>query len=219
MIVSTFLSPDIFPLKKTDSCEMAMVCMQDWRVFNLPVTENGKLLGYVSYAKLADMGEDKKIEGLIEPLIQLYTIQTSHIFEVIQQFAQTKYTCLAVSDAEQNYTGAVSINEIADVYKNSSLLQPGAIITLVMNPQDYSLSELARVIEYNDCKILHVFIHPDNRDLGKIIVSLKLNKQGITNVIQTLERYQYTIQSVHQVDEQDPELHNRYDWLIKYLNT
>jgi acetoin utilization protein AcuB len=219
MIVSSFISSEIFPLKKTDTCEMALVCMEDWRTFNLPVSDNGKFIGYVSFDKLSEAAGTEKIEPFVEPLIQLYALQSNHIFEVIQQLAQSNYTCLAVSDEEQNYNGAVSVNEILAVYKNSSLTQPGAIVTLTMNPQDYSLSELARVVEYNDCKILHVFIHPDPGNSGKINVSIKLNKQNIHTVIQTLERYQYSIQSVHQVDEHDADLHNRYDWLIKYLNT
>jgi acetoin utilization protein AcuB len=219
MIASEFFSPDIFPLKKTDTCESAMVFMHDWRVFNLPVVDNGKFIGYASFEHLAEAKPKDKIEKLVEPLLQMYVLKTYHLFEVIKQFAESKLTCLAVCDAESSYLGAISLNEVALMYKNSSLVQPGAIITLQMNPQDYSLAELARIIEYNDCKILHVFINPVTSNLGKIVVSLKLNKQNITTVIQTLERYQYSIQSVHQADNQDADLNNRYDWLIKYLNT
>jgi predicted transcriptional regulator len=49
MFAEELLSNDIFPLKKTDSCESALVFMSDWKVFHLPVVDNGKLLGYVSY--------------------------------------------------------------------------------------------------------------------------------------------------------------------------
>lgn len=219
MTVSEFISTDIFPLKKTDTCEMALVFMHDWRTFNLPVSDAGKLIGYVSFEDISEAKPKEKVEKYITPAINLFAQKSSHLFEVIRQFAETRYTCLAVCDAQQHYEGAVSLNEIASVYKYSSLVQPGAIITLAMSPQDYSLSELARIIEYNDCKILHVFIYPDSSNLGKITVSLKLNKQQIGAVVHTLERYQYTIVSIHEINELSADLNSRYDWLIKYLNT
>lgn len=219
MTVAELISTDIFPLKKTDTCEMAQVFMQDWRTFNLPVVDSGKVMGYVNFEKMAEAKPKDKVEKYIEPLTQLFTLKSNHFFEVIRQFAETRYTCLAVCDAEHNYEGSISLNEIATVYKNSSLVQPGAIITLVMSPQDYSLAELARIIEYNDCKILHVFIYPDSTNLGRITVSLKLNKQSIGAVVHTLERYQYSIQSIHEINELNADLNSRYDWLIKYLNT
>lgn len=219
MTVSELISTDIFPLKKTDTCEMAQVFMQDWRTFNLPVADAGKLLGYVSFEKIAEAKPKDKVEKYIMPATQLFILKSNHFFEVIRQFAETRFTCLAVCDADHNYEGSISLNEIATLYKNSSLVQPGAIITLAMSPQDYSLSEIARIIEYNDCKILHVFIYPDSGNPGKIMVSLKLNKQSIGAVVHTLERYQYTIQSIHEVNELNADLNSRYDWLIKYLNT
>jgi acetoin utilization protein AcuB len=219
MTVAEFTSTDIFPLKKADTCEMALVFMQDWRTFNLPVVDAGIFLGYVRFEDIVDAKSKDKIEKYIAPVTRNFTQKSNHLFEVIRQFAETKYTCLAVCDAELHYEGSVSLNEIANVYKNSSLVQPGAIITLGMSPQDYSLAELARVIEYNDCKILHVFIFPDASNLGKISVSLKLNKQQIGAVVHTLERYQYAIQSIHEINELNADLNSRYDWLIKYLNT
>src|SRR5690606_21786672 len=97
--------------------------------------------------------------------------------------------------------------------------QPGGIISVKMHAQDYSLAELARIIEYNDAKILHVFIHISPEAQSRIIVSVKLNKSDLTTVVQTLERYHYDIHSVHQVTDHANELDNRYEWLIKYLNT
>jgi acetoin utilization protein AcuB len=219
MFAEELISPDIFPLKKSDTCETAILFMHDWKVFHLPVVDGGKFLGYVSYEEISRHSNSTKIEKFIQPLVHLFIHKGQHLFDIVKQLSETGFTSLAICDAESNYTGTVSIKEIAQVYKTSSLSQPGGIISVEMNPQDYSLAELARIVEYNDAKILHVFINisPDNS--GKIIVSLKLNKLELSTVVQTLERYQYTIHSVHQITDQGNDLSNRYDWLIKYLNT
>lgn len=219
MIVSELISADIFPLKKTDTCAAALLFMQDWKVSNLPVVEGGKLLGYVSAQQLNQLDEDFKIEQWIQPLVQLFSSKSDHIFQLYKQFSLSKITCIAVCDHDNNYEGAVSINDLTVAFGHSSIAQPGAIITLKMSPMDYSLAEIARVIEYNDCKIVNVFIQADPVDATKILVSLKLNKQSVSTTIQTLERYQYMIFSVHDAIENNADLNNRYDWLIKYLNT
>jgi predicted transcriptional regulator len=52
MFAEELISTDIFPLKKTDTCENAILFMHDWKVFHLPVADSGKLLGYVTYDEL-----------------------------------------------------------------------------------------------------------------------------------------------------------------------
>lgn len=219
MFAEELVSNDIFPLKKTDSCESAMVFMSDWKVFHLPVVDNGKLLGYVSYDDVLNQSGKTKIEKSIQPLVKLYADKSQHLFEIMKLMADTGFTTLAISDETAEYRGVISIKEIVQVYKHSSLAQPGGIVVLEMTPQDYSLAELSRIVEYNDAKILHVFVSAAPGNLSKVLVSLKLNRPELSTVVQTLERYQYRIHSVHQSIEQSSDFSSRYDWLIKYLNT
>ncbi len=219
MIAAALLSTDIFPLKKTDTVDSALVFMHDWKVFHLPVVDNGLLIGYISFDDIVEVSPKQKIEKYIVPNATFYVHQTQHLFEVIGQFANTKYTCIAVCNSNNEYLGAIGSMDIYNAYLNSSLAQAGAIIVLRMNATDFSLAELSRIIEYNDCKIINVFVNADKESESKILVSLKLNKQSVTNVVQTLERYQYDIHALHQLQDQNPELNARYDWLIKYLNT
>ena len=219
MFAEELLSNDIFPLKKTDSCESALVFMSDWKVFHLPVVDNGKLLGYVSYEDINNQSGKTKVDKIIQPLVQLYAHKGQHFFEVMKLMAETGFTVIAISDEEAEYKGVVSVKELIQVYKSSSLTQPGGIIVLEMTPQDYSLAELSRIVEYNDAKILNVFVNTSPGNLSKVLVSLKLNRPELSTIVQTLERYQYRIHSVHQTLDQSSNFSNRYEWLIKYLNT
>lgn len=219
MLVSTLTSNDIFPLKKTDTCEAALMFMLDWKVSHLPVVSDGKLLGYVSSATLSVEEPDEKIEPFIAHLPDLKLSKDQHVFEVLSLMLESGYSSLAVMDEEQNYQGTVSGYDVQQFIAGSTIAQPGAIIVLQMNPQDYSLAELSRIIEYNDCKILNVLVHSNPQNSSLILVSLKLNKQTISTVIQTLERYQYQIFSVHQMETTEANFDKRYNWLLKYLNT
>ena len=49
-------------------------------------------------------------------------------------------------------------------------------------------------------------------------VTLKLNVNDLKPIIQTFERYQYTITAHYDQSESNNDLHERYDSLMRYLN-
>jgi len=51
-----------------------------------------------------------------------------------------------------------------------------------------------------------------------MILNLKLDKVDITSVLQTLERYEYTILASYGLNEQFDFLQERYELLMKYLD-
>jgi hypothetical protein len=123
-----------------------------------------------------------------------------------------------VCDVQENYIGAVSLSDLLKAYsKNTANSLPGAIVTLELLPRDYSLTEIARITESNDFKITGLFIR--NIEDNKLEVSLKFNSVEIKTILHTLERYNYTIKSVHQLSEVTENLNDRLNWLIKYINT
>ncbi len=65
MLARDLISNDIFPLKKTDTAEAAMMLMQDWKIFDLPVVDGGKILGFCDFASLAKKKKNQAISGLI----------------------------------------------------------------------------------------------------------------------------------------------------------
>jgi acetoin utilization protein AcuB len=57
------------------------------------------------------------------------------------------------------FLGVISINTTLLAFSQMSFINsPGAIIVLLINERDYSLAEISRLIEENNCKILSVFV-------------------------------------------------------------
>lgn len=107
------------------------------------------------------------------------------------------------------------LHYFADV---SSLKQPGGIIVLDMNATDYSLAEIAQIVEGNDAKILSVYItSPANTT--RMEVTIKINRKDLTSIIQTFIRYDYVIKASF-MDENDLNslYENRYESFMKFLN-
>jgi hypothetical protein len=100
----------------------------------------------------------------------------------------------------------------------TSVINPGGIIVLEINANDYNLSEIARIVESNDAKVLSLYItsHPDST---KMDVALKINRIDIGPVLQTFFRYNYLVKaSWSNEDTYNDDLRDRFDSLMNYLN-
>ena len=80
------------------------------------------------------------------------------------------------------------------------------------------MSEISRLVESNDAKVLYsdIISIPDSE---KIKVTIKLNKTDLTRIIQTFNRFGYTITASFHKNEYEEDLRKRYDGFLRYLNT
>jgi len=79
------------------------------------------------------------------------------------------------------------------------------------------MSEIAQIVESNGARILNSFITEVNEN-EVIKLTLKLNVLNIAPIIQTFERYEYTVAMIYNYSENNDDLSDRYDSLMRYLN-
>jgi CBS domain-containing protein len=147
-----------------------------------------------------------------------FVFKHQHIFDVIGLFVQHDVDVLPVLNEKEEYLGLITskniLQHLADIV---SVANPGSIITLELNMVDYSMTEISRLVESNDAKILASFItsHPNST---KIEVTLKINQTDISRVLQTFERFNYTITASYNESDYHQDLKNRYDEFMRFLN-
>jgi (p)ppGpp synthase/HD superfamily hydrolase len=96
--------------------------------------------------------------------------------------------------------------------------QPGGIIVLELVERDYSLTQLAQIVESNNVKILSMYI-TSRPDSTKLEVTIKVNTNDLGSVIRTFERYNYEVKTWVSTDDSMENLYSeRFDLLMKYLN-
>ena len=140
-------------------------------------------------------------------------------FNALNFMTTLNLTVLPVVDDDKKYLGLITgeglLKQIAETM---SVSNPGGIIILNINQNDYSLAEIVRIVEANDTKILSTSVKtiPNSANM---IVTLKLNRINIEPVIQTFYRFQYDIRAYYGENEKDEELiRERYNSLMTYLN-
>lgn len=219
MIAAELISDIVVPLKTSDTVDTAISMMAEFKVSHLPVVNNNAYIALVSEDDLlSDVDLDSPVGNIKLTLPRLMINDYQHIYDVIRMMSEHSLSLLAVVDAEENYLGAISLESLAtNMSKMAAVNQPGSIIVLEMTQNDYSLSEIAQIIESNDAKILSMYITAQI-DSTIMDVILKINKQDLNAITQTFHRYNYSIKASYGEEEDPEDLRDRFDSLMNYLN-
>jgi hypothetical protein len=115
--------------------------------------------------------------------------------------------------------GLITLNDLLQRFAGlSALKHPGGIIELELNVNDYTLTQIAQIVEGNNAKILSMYVSSP-QDSMLLIVTLKVNTTDITSILQTFYRYDYKVKASYMESEElESLMKNRYDEFMKYLS-
>ena len=206
-------------LKKTDTGSFALHTMADHHLSQLPIVQSEKLLGLVREEDILNHhNNDAKLQEMKLKLLKPFIHDYEHIFEVLKVSSELKLKVIPVVDKDENYMGSITLEDLMNYFaRETDILEPGAIVVLEIAVGDYSLADIARIIEQESAKILCVFAGTD-KEKTKIELTLKLNVSDIQGIIQSLQRHSYVIKDSYQEPEYFEDLKDRYDSLMDYLD-
>lgn len=213
------INEEIPPLKHSDTAEKALNWMEEFKVSHLAVLKNGNYVGLVSESNILDQMEiEKTLDELFQHLPRPSVDSKDHIYQVLSRVSELKLSVIPILDENEQYLGCTNVQLLMSVIANTgSIKENGGILVLEIANTDYSLVEIAQIVESNDAKILSSYIM-SSLDSTNIEVTLKINKIELDSIIRTFERYDYTIKASFQKSEHDTDLQFRYDALMNYLN-
>lgn len=221
MLARELISDIVTALKTSDTGTQALAWMEVFRVKHLPIVNQRDFLGLISDADVYDLNDpDAPVGNHNLRLDKPYVREDQHIYEVIEVLSRLELTLVPVLNYENQYLGVITQEELTQHFAHlSAMKQPGGIIELEMFERDYSLAQISQIVESNNARILSLYVST-NGERGKIRVTLKVNLTDLTSVMQTFERYNYTVVAHHLHDEDLDEFYQeRFDVFLKYLNT
>ena len=217
MFSKEFLTNEIPVLNLTHSGNFALSLMGDLNLKHLPVVRDGNFAFLVSEKDILDM------ENPDDTLDKMYfsTIcagEETSIIDIIQVINKYHLTLLPIINSEGEYKGAVTLDNLME--KIGDLCNSrvnGATIALELNPQDYYLSQIVHLVEQNEAKVLNLFSYIDEKT-SKLILILKIDLEDASNVIRSLERFNYPVKYYTQKEMLcDETMRNRLNELMYYL--
>lgn len=213
------ITDEIPPLNHTDSGEKALRWMDEFKVSHLPVLKNGNFVGVLSESEVLDkLNTENSLDVLFDHLPRPYVFANAHLYEILAKLSDSKVSVMPILDEKETYLGCTSIHHLLTVIANTgSIKEHGGIIVLEINSIDYSLAQIAQIVESNNAKILSSYIM-SSPDSTKLEVTLKINQIELSRIIRTFERYDYIIKESYQKSEVDNDTQLRYETLMNFLN-
>ena len=219
MIAKELISLHIPSISFADSGEKALEIMDENRVSHLAIVEDGEYLGLISDNEIYDFEDETLSLKSAKPnLTRPYVNGYSHSYEVIGLISQFNLSAVPVLDDKENYLGVISIQDLATAFtKITNANVAGGIIILALNARDYSMAQVAHIIEDDKAKILSSYISAQEDSL-KIELIIKTNKSDLTSIIAAFNRYDYEVKASFHQSIYDEDIERRYEQFIKYLN-
>lgn len=211
--------PDIAPLRPQDPVEYALERMEDLKVRHLPVVDRGRLAGMVQDDRLLDKSDERtRVSDVMDQVEVPFVREGQHLYDVMKLMRERGLTTLPVLDPTGQYLGLVdehtALRRLAEAF---NIHEPGSVLVLEMNANDYSLEHIARIVEGNEGKLLSVHTHqlPGST---KLEVTLKVNREDISAILRTFERFEYVVRSTYQGSKFHEDLRERYDELMRFMD-
>ncbi|MDP2888846.1 MAG: CBS domain-containing protein [Bacteroidota bacterium] len=220
MIAQNLLSEVVPSLRLTDSGQKALNWMEIFRISHLPVVDGKELIGLISDKIIYDLNvTDKPVGDYVEHLLSPHVHTDQHIYEVFSAISVLKLSAVPVLDLHHEYCGVITVFDLAQKFADLvAVREPGGVIVLELNSIDYSLSQIAQIVEGNDAKILSFYVN-QAEDSKMMDITLKINVVDLSSIIQTFVRYDYNIKAVYMDESIIQNLYDdRYDQLIKFMN-
>lgn len=218
MLVKDFIMKEVPVLRCFDTGEYALNLMDEFKLKHLPLLTDNMYRCLISEKDLLAMPNPSVTIG--EPILFAPSVaENSHLHEVMALMTRYGLSLLPVVSTLGEYSGAITREKLVDVLSELSQAETaGSVIVLEMAPQDYMLSDIARLVESNNAHVLNLFSHTD-KNTGRLLVTLKIDLEDASPVIRSFERFNYTV-LYHFMEKGmvDDLLQQRMNELLYYMN-
>jgi acetoin utilization protein AcuB len=219
MLVIELNNNTIPHLQLRDTVDKALQLAGDFKVSHLPVVFEEKFLGLISEEDLLDVhNKSSLIELLQKDFIAASVNENDHFLRAVNIINQYRTSIVAVINFDKELIGTISGQTLLKTLGDFSGAQNiGGIIVLEMERNQFTISEIIRIVESNEALVLHLntAIQPET---GLLRATVHMNKKELSTIVAAFERYEYNI--VHYFGEEkfENEIHNNYLHLMNYLD-
>lgn len=219
MIAKLAIDDNIPYLKPTDTVSFALELMEEYKVYHLPIVENKNIKGIISEEQLIEQTTDILLSDLDFPLLQVVAQENLHLFDLMRLGYESTSSVMPIVDKEQQYLGLVSPKSLLEqLHQFNFSKEKGGIFVLEIKSIQYSLVEIARIVESNHSVILSVATTHLPHSIDDLLVTIKVNTLDLTYILASFERYNYNIVQVFHKAEQIDQLKERWEAFMHYIS-
>ncbi len=213
-----YISNDVKPFSLNAKIDKIKKSFKQLSFSHLPIVNQNVFCGTIAKQDIEFIDfEDKELYTIQNQLKPFYVSNTMNWFEVLQFFATHKTNLMPVIDSNKKYLGYYELDDFLNIFKCTPFLhEEGVVLVVAKGVNDYSFSEITQIVESNNANLLGAFVSKIENDMAHI--TLKLSLHDINNTLHLFRRYNYHILNEFEKDDYLEKLHDRSNYLQKYLN-
>lgn len=217
MLNKEIISAAIPFLNPHDSVEFALQRMEELHCNALAVVDQEMFQGVVLEDDLLNMDEHDPIDAGHMQWAKAAVQADMHMLDALDYTAKHQLSVIPVVDPANHFIGTISLIDLMRHLANfNGVHDSGALIVLTMEKNNFSFSELSKLIETNDAQITQLNTSWDPVEEW-FNVTIRLNKNEVSDVLATLQRYEYQVKYYFGEELYANELKNNYEHLMNYL--
>ena len=219
MLTRELISQTIPFLRLSDKVYQALQLMNENNVTHLPVVNGTTFAGLISEEDLLQAENDHATIATMEQSFSGISVkEDEHFLKAVQLAAEDGVSIVPVVSEENELVGSVTYNELLKFSSGfMSLGEPGGLIVLEMESNQYSFNEISRIVESNDAQITQLNSSTDP-STGLMQVTIRINKPEISDLVAAFQRHEYNVKYFFGEELYTNELKSNYDNLMNYLN-
>jgi len=215
--ITNYITNDFRAIDSQETIASVQDFFADLNFSHFPILENGIFIGSIASDDVETFDTDKKAIDYKYTLERFFARKSMMWLDVLEVFAKNHTNTVPVIDENNIYIGYYEMEDIMKFFQETPFLkEQGGIIIVQKGLLDYSMGQVAQIVESNNGKILGCFV--SEADLENVQITVKIGLGPMNEIIQTFRRYNYEIISEHQEDAYINSLKERSDYLDKYLN-
>lgn len=217
MLVNNYLSKDFIPPRLNHTVAHALDLIDDFNLTHIPVFEGLDFVGSFSREMLEESAAEGKISDIKDFADYFYITENASLFEAIEKFHNHTTNILPVINEEKHYLGFLMMDDVISALSTMPfIVEPGAIMMVEITQKQFSISEVAKIVESNNGRIIGLFVTGYEED--RVQITIKLIAENLASVSETFERFGYSVVLKFFSDEKEDLMRDRFDQLMKYLD-
>jgi len=218
MLTGELNSPSLPYLHLHDKVYQALQLMNDNHVTHLPIVEGDKYAGIISEEDLLLVDNDHVELSTLQQSFGNASVKTDdHFLVALRVAAENGLSVVPIVGEDNEIMGALPYNDLLkQASEFMSLNEPGGLIVLEMDTNQYSFNELSKLVETNDAQITQLNTS-NNAETGLMQVTIRINKPDVSDIVATLQRYEYHVKYFFGEEQYVNELKSNYENLMNYL--
>ncbi|HLG39920.1 MAG TPA: CBS domain-containing protein [Chitinophagaceae bacterium] len=218
MLTVDLLSQTLPYLRPQDKVYQALQLMNDNQVTHLPVVDGEKYIGIISEDDLLlAENEHSPLSELQQSFANTSVKSDEHFLKAIHVAAENGLSVVPIVDNDNDIAGTVIYSDLLKYASEfMSLHEPGGLIVLEMESNQYSFSEISKILEANDAQITQLNTFND-QETGMMRVTIRINKPDVSDIVAAFQRYEYDVKYHFGEELYANELRTNYDNLMNYL--